>query len=57
MVLKMRCVFYLAGGWSAFCIPEAGTDHGVSHTVTPEFLLFAGLVVDDGESSLIQCLS
>lgn len=57
MNFPIKLYFNLAGGWGALCIPEAGTDHGVSHAVTPEFLLFAGLVVNDGEPSLVQCFS
>lgn len=48
---------YLAGSGRALCISEPSTDHGVPHSVTPELLLFAGLVVNDGESSLVQRLS
>lgn len=47
----------LAGGGRALCVSEPSTDHGVPHSVTPKLLLFAGLMVNDGESSLVQRLS
>lgn len=54
ILVSVRLSPHLARGRWILFVSKPSTDHGVSDTVAPEFLLPAGLEVDDGQTSLVQ---